>query len=151
MEDVKKIQVTSQDLRDGKWDDSISFTDAGQNASPELTWDSIEGAGEYAVYMIDEYDTDYWLHWRVSGIGEPGFEHGENSGEYVGPYPPKGNPHTYAVFVFALAGEPGDVTLSFDSSGNTINNIFAGFDTDANGNTGNVIAYGRLDGNFTLF
>ncbi len=90
MSDVKTIQVTSADLNDGKWDDSISNTDAGVNAFPELSWEKVDGACEYAVYMIDEYDTDYWLHWRAYGIKEPGFAHGaafpaEMSNEYVGP------------------------------------------------------------------
>ena len=147
MEDVKMIQVTSQDLRDGKWDDSISFTDAGQNASPELSWESVEGAGEYAVYMIDEYDTDYWLHWRVSGIGEPGFEHGENPGEYVGPYPPEGV-HIYVIYVFALKGPAASYPGNFDAESVSVDVVREGLDQAADGGKGNIIAEGSITGTY---
>lgn len=39
--------------------------------------------------------------------------------------------------------------MSFDKGGNSINTIYEGLNTDKDGNTGNVIAYGRLDGNYT--
>lgn len=38
--------------------------------------------------------------------------------------------------------------LGFDGGGNSINDIYIGLNTDVNGNTGNVISYGRLDGNY---
>ena len=36
-----------------------------------------------------------------------------------------------------------------EDGGNSISKIFDGLDVDVNGNSGNVLAYGRLDGNFT--
>jgi phosphatidylethanolamine-binding protein (PEBP) family uncharacterized protein len=96
-----------------------------------------------------------WLHMDVftteTSLAEGAYGAGSKGEQYVGPYPPKGNPHTYTVFVFALAEEPEDITLLFDSSGNMISNIYDDLDTGASGSTGNVIAYGRLDGNFTLY
>ena len=74
---------------------------------------------------------------------------GARGEQYVGPYPPKGTTHTYTVFVFALKDEMGKVPLAFDGGGNSISKIFDGLDVDVNGNSGNVLAYGRLDGNFT--
>ncbi len=150
-DDLPSFEVTSSCLEGGVWDTKITNTSSGENLSPDLAWEPVDGASQYVVIMID----GAWLHMDVftteTSLAEGAYGSGSKGAQYVGPYPPKGNPHTYSVFVFALAGEPGDVTLSFDSSGNTINNIYEALDTDANGNTGNVIAYGRLDGNFTLF
>ena len=53
------------------------------------------------------------------------------------------------VFVFSLKNEAGKVPLSFDAGNNSIDKIYEGLNTDANGNKGNVLAYGRLDGNYT--
>ena len=66
----------------------------------------------------------------------------------MGPYPPSGT-HTYSVFVFALKDEPGKVKMSFDAGGNSIDMIYSSLDKDKDGNTGNVIAFSRLDGNYT--
>ena len=147
MSDVKTIQVTSTDLHDGKWDDSISNTDAGQNASPELSWESVDGAGEYVVYMIDEYDTDYWLHWRVGEIGEPGFAHGENPGEYVGPYPPEGV-HDYVVYVFALRDHAAAYPGNFDAESVSVEVVREGLDKTADGQGGNILAEGQIRGTY---
>ena len=74
---------------------------------------------------------------------------GGEGAEFVGPYPPRGSTHTYSVFVFALKGEPGKNVFFFDAGGNNINEIYNGLDTDKSGSKCNVIAYGRLDGNYT--
>ena len=150
-DDLPSFEVTSSCLNNGIWDTKITNTSSGENISPDLSWEPVDGASQYVVIMID----GAWPHMDVftteTSLAEGAYGSGSKGAQYVGPYPPKGNPHTYTVFVFALADDMGDVTLSFDSSGNTIKNIYEGLDTDVNGNTGNVIAYGRLDGNFTLF
>ena len=43
----------------------------------------------------------------------------------------------------------GKVNLAFDAGGNSIDKIYSGLDIDKEGNSGNVIAYSRLDGNYT--
>ena len=73
---------------------------------------------------------------------------GTTGQQYVGPYPPSGT-HTYSVFVFALKAEMGYVEMHFDAGSNVIDKIYKGLDTDKDGNAGNVLAYGRLDGNYT--
>ena len=151
MSDVKTIVVTSEDLHDGKWDDSISNTDAGDNASPELCWESVEGAGEYVVYMIDEYDTDYWLHWRASGIKRPGFAHGavpaEVSNEYVGPYPPEGV-HEYVIYVFALKAPAAAYPGNFDAESFSVDVVREGLDHTADGAEDNILAEGKISGTY---
>lgn len=148
---LPEFEVTSSCLDNGVWDTKITNTNAGENISPDVTWEPVDGATQYVVIMID----GAWLHMDVftteTSLAEGAYQGGSKGAQYVGPYPPKGNPHTYSIFVFALAGEPEKVTLMFDSSGNTISNIYSDLDTGASGSTGNVIAYGRLDGNFTLY
>lgn len=148
-EDLPKINVSSSTLANGIWDPKISNTEVGENLSPELTWDAVDGATQYVVIMID----DAWLHMDVftteTSLAEGAVGRGTRGEQYVGPYPPKGTTHTYTVFVFALKDEMGKVPLAFDGGGNSISKIFDGLDVDVNGNSGNVLAYGRLDGNFT--
>ena len=148
-EDIPTFNVSSADLVNGVWDDSIANLSCGENKSPELTWDAVDGASQYVVVMID----GGWLHMDVytteTSIAAGSVERGERGEQYVGPYPPPGSTHTYTVFVFALKNEPGKVSLLFDNSGNSVDLIYANLNVDADGNEGNVIAYARLDGNFT--
>ena len=148
-EDLPVIGVTSSDVKSGVWDTRIANAGGGQNISPDLKWDAVEGATRYVVVMID----GSWLHMDVftteTSLAEGAYDKGSKGEQYVGPYPPKGSTHTYSVFVFALKDEPGKTPFVFDHGGNNINDIFDGLNTDSSGNTGNVLAYGRLDGNFT--
>ena len=148
-EDVATFNVTSKCVKNGKWPDKISNTSKGENVSPDLSWDAVEGATQYQVIMID----GNWLHMDVStrstSLSEGEIGKGEKGARYIGPYPPIGTTHTYSVFVFALKNEPGNFYMGFDGGGNSINDIYKGLNTDADGNTGNVIAYGRLDGNYS--
>ena len=148
-EDVPSFKVTSKCVNNGKWKDKISNTSRGENISPDLTWDAVEGATRYQVIMID----GNWLHMDVATTATSLKEgeikkDGEKGARFVGPYPPLGATHTYSVFVFALKNEPGKFYMGFDGGGNSINDIYKGLNTDVNGNKGNVIAYGRLDGNY---
>ena len=144
------FEVTSADLKDCVWDSKISNTSYGENISPELSWEPVEGATQYAVFMIDSN----WLHMDVftteTSLAEGAIGRGDRGAQFVGPYPPNGTTHTYSVFVFALKDEPEKVPFAFDNGGNSIFKIFDGLDTDVNGASGNVLAYGRVDGNFTM-
>ena len=63
------FEVTSSSITDGVWNDVISNSDKGSNASPELTWEPVEGATVYAIYMVD-INMHYFLHWNSNGITE---------------------------------------------------------------------------------
>lgn len=147
---IPTFEVTSSNLNDCVWDSKISNTSYGENISPELTWSPVDGATNYVVIMIDSN----WLHMDVftteTSLAEGAVGRGDRGAQYVGPYPPNGTTHTYSVFVFALKDEMGKVPFAFDNGGNSIFKIFDALDIDANGNEGNVLAYGRLDGNFTM-
>ena len=49
------------------------------------------------------------------------------------------------VYYISVVGVPSATAASVMA----ISKIFDGLDVDVNGNSGNVLAYGRLDGNFT--
>ena len=147
-DDLPSFDVTSSNLNDGIWNDKITNTKYGENLSPELTWDAVDEATRYVVIMID----GAWLHMDVftteTHLDEGSVGRGQRGEQYVGPYPPNGT-HTYSIFVFALKDEPGKVRFAFDAGGNSIDLIYSGLDKDKDGNEGNVIAYGRLNGNYT--
>ncbi|MBO4580246.1 MAG: hypothetical protein J5715_08845 [Clostridiales bacterium] len=147
-DNLPTFKATSSNVKDGVWDDKITNTKHGENISPELSWEAVEGASQYVVIMIDAQ----WLHMDVftteTSIAEGAIGRGEKGAQYVGPYPPSGT-HTYSVFIFALKDDFEKANLYFDSGLNSLEKIFKGLDSDKNGNTGNVIAYARLDGNYT--
>ena len=148
-EDLPTFDISSENLADGVWDPRIANLSSGENMSPELTWEPVEGASQYVVVMID----GGWLHMDVfttqTSLAAGSVERGERGAQYVGPYPPAGSTHTYTVFVFALRNDMGEVSLMFNTGANSVDIIYSNLDTDADGNTGNVIAYARLDGNYT--
>lgn len=147
-EDIETFESSSANLKDGVWDVKITNTEKGENLSPELTWEEVDGASQYVVIMID----GAWLHMDVfttkTSLEEGEIPRGDRGNQYVGPYPPTGT-HTYSVFIFALKNEMGKVALGFDGGGNNIDKIYNELNVDIDGNSGNVIAYSRLDGNYT--
>lgn len=147
-DNLPAINVTSENLHDCVWDSKLANTSNGENCSPQLSWDAVEGAKSYAVFMID----GGWMHMDVytedTSIPEGVLKSSPRGYQYVGPYPPGGETHTYTIFVFALKNDVGKVKFLFNS-GNSIDLIYQGHDTDIDGNTGNVIAAGRLDGTYT--
>lgn len=147
-DNLPAINVTSENLHDCVWDSKLANTSNGENCSPQLSWDAVEGAKSYAVFMID----GGWMHMDVytedTSIPEGVLQSSPRGYQYIGPYPPGGETHTYTIFVFALKNDVGKVKFLFNS-GNSIDLIYQGHDTDIDGNTGNVIAAGRLDGTYT--
>lgn len=143
---VPELHLSSQDLSDGVWNSVIASEGSGQNLSPELSFDAVEGAEEYAVVMIDP-DGNNWLHWIASGITTTELSEGSNPGSYKGPYPPSGT-HTYEVTVYALKAAPDVLPGTFDAAGNSPEDLFAGMDT-AGGLRGNVIVSETISGTYT--
>ncbi|MCI6746054.1 MAG: hypothetical protein MR580_06800 [Anaerolactibacter massiliensis] len=143
---VLSLNLSSDDLSDGVWNSVIASNGSGQNLSPELSFDAVEGAEEYAVVMIDP-DGNNWLHWIASGIKRTHLSQGENPGSYQGPYPPSGT-HTYEVTVYALKAAPDALPGTFDAAGNSPEDLLAGMDT-AGGLRGNVIVSETISGTYT--
>lgn len=143
-----KMRITSANLHGGVWDTVITNTKNGRNVSPELTWDSVGNAGEYAIYMLDP-SAGNWMHWRAHGITGTHLEEGADiaADEYVGPYPPSGT-HTYTIYIFALRAAADSYPGSFDARNSGIESIISGLDV-AGGKSGNIIAQGSLSGTYT--
>lgn len=147
--EVITIKVTSESLTpDGKWLTVINSTHAnpaGSNLSPQLSWDEVEGAACYAIYMVDN-SAGYWLHWRAKNVKETSLPLGADLEEssYIGPYPPSGT-HEYEVIVYALKTAPEKYPGTFDSSLTPLSTIEQKLDT-VGGVPGNIIGKGSITG-----
>jgi len=146
--EIQDMKVTSESLKNGVWNEKITNTYAGENVSPELSWNKVDGAAEYAIYMIDP-DGHNWLHWRVTGFTGTHLEEGEMpaGSEYIGPYPPSGT-HRYIVTVYALKAAPDSIPGNFDSANTDTDDMEKALDISG-GKPGNIIAEGKLEGTYT--
>ncbi|WP_081850001.1 leucine-rich repeat protein [Ruminococcus sp. HUN007] len=143
-----KFAVTSKNLNGGVWDDVISNTSRGKNASPELSWAPVENASCYAIYMIDT-SAGNWMHWKSNGIKETSLKQGyAKRNEYVGPYPPSGT-HTYQIYVFALKDPVSSMQGNFDDENAGIETLAKSLDKTSSGEVGNIISYGHISGKFS--
>ena len=144
----ERFELTSADLNDGVWDDVISNTEKGENVSPSLSWEPVEGAELYVIYMVD-LDAGYWMHWKADAVTDTDLKQGWAEKGYVGPYPPSGTVHTYDIYVVALKAPVERVKGTVDTSNAKIPEFLRGLDIDADGNSGNIISFGQLSGTFT--
>ena len=141
---LPQITIASEDLHDGVWDPDITKTDKGSNRSPQLSWEPVEGAACYAVYMVDT-TASFWLHWKSADVTETTLPAGwAPANEYVGPYPPSGT-HDYEIRIYALKESVTEDKSKFDSGNSGFDDMVTALD----GNGGNVLAYGTLTGTYT--
>ena len=150
------FKVTSESL-DGKyWVEACAFE--GGNASPQLSWEPVEGATTYVIYMVDLTAANI-IHWKKDGITETNLPRGwatsaasQNdlyNADYVGPNPPSGSTNQYNIYVFALKAPVERVKGSLGTSALKLQDFMDSLDTDAEGNTGNIVAVGRIVGYYT--
>lgn len=141
------FEVSSPSLKGANWIKDISNTDKGQNVSPELNWNPVEGATCYQIYMVDE-NMNNFIHWKAANVTETSLPMGWATKEYVGPYPPKGGEHVYSIYVIATKNEVERLKGSVNSQNDKFPSFLDAVDTDIDGNTGNIISVGYLAGNF---
>ena len=141
------FKVTSESI-DGKyWAEACGFE--GENVSPQLSWEPVEGATTYVIYMVDVTSYNN-IHWKSVGITETNLPQGWASSEdYFGPRPPSGSTYQYNVYVFALKAPVEKAKGSVRSQALKLQEFMDGLDTDAEGNTGNIVAVGRIVGYYT--
>ena len=146
--EVSQMKVSSDNLQNGIWDTKITDTKNGSNVSPELKWEKVEGAEEYAIYMVDP-TAHNWLHWKACGIKATELAEGAviDDSQYVGPYPPSGT-HTYTVYVYALKAQADSFEGRFDSANKDISVLRSSLDISG-GQAGNIIAEGSISGTYT--
>lgn len=156
------MTVASNDLVGGRWSDRITNTDKGENLSPELSFDMVEGAEYYYIYMVDE-TANNWVHWVATDVREVELDTGANATtykgspdfKYVGPYPPQGSgDHVYTIYIYAMKGKPGrDREMEFDKpslSGDYMYYDYLSISKMGDPNEyGNVIAYGYISGTYS--
>ena len=141
---LSTFEVTSEDLHDGVWDSDITNTSNGSNRSPQLSWESVDGASDYIVYMIDT-TAGNWIHWKSVVEGQTELAAGGvPEKEYVVPYPPEGT-HDYEVYVFALKQPANKVKGALNAGSPHFWELMKNLDNDG----GNVLAYGHLTGTYT--
>ena len=165
VEDFKEnatMTVTSEDLQNGVWSDRITNTENGENLSPELSFDKVEGAEYYFIYMVDE-SANNWVHWIATDVRKEKIGTGANMKEYknnkdfkyVGPYPPEGSgEHVYTIYVYAMKGKPDkDLELEFDETFLSADYMYYDYlSISKSGNPdeyGNVLAYGYISGTYS--
>lgn len=109
-EKAEHFRVTSDSVDDkGVLKTDCTFFKAapkGENLSPELSWDMVEDASCYAIYMYD-VDALNFIHWRLADITDTSIKEGAITSEtmYIGPFPPEGT-HHYQIVVYALRHAP---------------------------------------------
>ncbi len=146
--DIDTFSVTSENMCNGVWDTIITNTDNGNNLSPQLSWDSIDGVSCYAIYMIDS-SAGNWIHWKSSNVTETDLPEGwASESEYIGPYPPGGT-HDYEIYVLALKKPVSSMKGSFDEADPDIKADILSLDIDNEGAKGNIAAYGCISGTYT--
>jgi phosphatidylethanolamine-binding protein (PEBP) family uncharacterized protein len=90
------------------------------------------------------------LHWKASGITVTELPEGwALSTDYVGPNPGAGVTHIYEVYVVALKEPVERLKGSVRAPNPKFKDFIQGLDTDSEGNTGNILAYGKISGTFT--
>ena len=141
------ISISSTDLKDGIWSDIITNTAYGENKSPQLSWNAVNGAGCYAIIMIDP-DGHNWLHWIEKDVTDNEIPQGYSSADkYIGPYPPAGT-HHYKIYVYALKESRDISSAKFDGSGNDINRIADELSKSDSGEN-NCLGWGMIEGTYT--
>ena len=145
LDSLPVIEVTSESIVDGEWMTEIGYMEG--NNSPELTWDTVEGATCYAVIMMD-VSTNNWLFWyEIVDCTHLDYGAYTNAEDYVGPYPP--GTHDFEVYVIALKETPNELEYALDQSTGDISTKADFLNTSAVGNTGNVLAYGKIKAPYT--
>ena len=142
------MDVTSDSLTDGVWNGEIS------DRSPELSFEPVDGAEFYVIYMVDESSNNRLL-WYASHVSDISVPEGSGTGEYHGPELPAGEGgHNLTVYVYALQGEPGR-TLDLEFDGSSLSGDIYYYDIlnviDGSSSPelyGNVLAYGYVTGAF---
>lgn len=147
--EYKAFTVTTNSLTEkGFWEEITANTVNG-NLSPDLSWEPVEGASCYAIYMID-MNTHYVIHWAQGDITETNLPQGfAGTKYYAGMSPAPGDTHVYNTYVIALKNPVERVKGSVRGINPKAPEFIKALDTDKDGNTGNIIAVGKVSGKYT--
>ncbi|MBP5774301.1 MAG: hypothetical protein J6W36_01250 [Clostridiales bacterium] len=142
--DYPAFEVTTTSLKGNMWEDRMGTA----NISPALSWEPVEGASCYVIYMVD-LNANCFLHWVQGDITETSLPQGfAGSKYYIGMYPPPGDTHVYNIYVIALKNPVERVKGSVNGISPKFPDFINALDTDKDGNTGNIISVGKVSGKF---
>ncbi len=148
IESYPQFYAGSDSLVDGVWSD-----DMAEGICPNLYWEPVEGASCYVIYMVDTTQTQgipgNFLHWIIANYEGTEINAGEDPASYVALGPAPGATRTYAVYIIALANPVERAKGQTGTQPTNFNNFLLALDTDANGNEGNILAFGYLKGKYT--
>lgn len=137
--------ITSEDIKDGKWVDSVACNSIGKNESPQLKWDPVEGAGGYVIYMLD-VTVGNEIQWKTSTeTNELPHAFDNKREKYFGPHPDGLN--EYVVNIYAVKKLPEKVPGVIHTSQLFFNKIEDKIDDIGEG-PGNIIAKGTLNASY---
>ena len=155
VEEYPQFYVGSDSLVDGVWsDDMTAKPEHPQGSSPSLYWEPVEGAECYVIYMVDSQHTGNYppsnlIHWIVENYEGTEIIAGEDPGFFLALGPEPGTTRSYTVYVIALKAPVERAKGSTGTMPTNFNNFLLALDTDADGNTGNILAFGYLKGKYT--
>ena len=155
VEEYPQFYVGSDSLVDGVWsDDMAAKPEHPQGSSPSLYWEPVEGAECYVIYMVDSQHTGNYppsnlIHWIVENYEGTEIIAGEDPGFFLALGPEPGTTRSYTVYVIALKAPVERAKGSTGTMPTNFNNFLLALDTDADGNTGNILAFGYLKGKYT--
>ena len=149
MSQYEEFELTSEDIEDGFWVDAISSSPAGEDVSPQLSWEPVEGAGQYIIYMVDVSANDL-IHWKAEGVTETHLDRGWAESFYFGPNPRSGLTNTSDIYVIAIRNPIDRLRGSWRLPNQNFPLFLAYLDIDAEGNTGNIIAYGHISAQYSV-
>ena len=145
LDSLPVIEVTSESIVDGEWVTGIGFMEG--NNSPELTWEAVNGASYYAVIMVD-VSINNWLFWyEIVDCTHLDYGAYTDAEDYVGPYPP--GTDDFEIYIIALKEAPNELEYPVDQLTSNISAKADFLNVSASGNTGNVIAYGKIRALYT--
>lgn len=113
------------------------FTCSGAGHSPPLSWSDVPKGTTSMVLLVEDPDAPHgtFIHWVVYDIppSSSGFKEGAVEGKeganstgkdaYMGPCPPRGNPHHYHFRLFALDTK---LNLNADTNAQAVRDAMAG-------------------------
>lgn len=134
--------ITSEDVKDGMWVDSVACNSVGKNESPQLKWDAVEGAEGYVIYMLDT-TVGNEIQWKTTSDTNE-LAHGKDNkrDKYFGPHPDGLN--EYQVIIYAVKKIPEKIPGVIHTSQLFFEKFEEKID-DAGEGPGNIIAKGTLE------
>lgn len=155
VEEYPQFYVGSDSWENGVWsDDMAAKPEHPQGSSPSLYWEPVEGAACYVIYMVDSQHTGNYppsnlIHWIVTNYEGTEIIAGEDPAFFLALGPEPGTTRSYTVYVIALKAPVERAKGSTGTMPTNFNNFLLALDTDADGNTGNILAFGYLKGKYT--